>query len=597
MYIQVLGEFSIHIDDIDLTPRQPKIRSMLALLTLEHERTVPIDWIVDELWRRPTSAKPDKTVHTYIYELRKTFATRGADLIVTRQGGYALVLADAYVDVDEFENLADCGASLLRAGITEECPEKLSEAADYLGQAMSCWQGTPLRNVALGKRLRNAVAWLEERNRQVIEMRLRAEMRLGRFDQVIAELKYHIEQNPFHEGFHETLMAALARSGRRSDALNVYRRLRARLADEMGIEPGQPVQRLQLEILNGSLGPVSALTGDMRSEPVKLTQLPPAISDFVGHQRTVESAVELLTGDAGSAPKTLCVHGMPGVGKSAAALRIAHAVARSYPDGQLHVDLADAGRSGLDAFSDLLRALGIDTRELPTTLAGAVALFRSITRGRRILVVLDNLPRTTDIVPHLPLGSATIITARRPLTGLFGVEKCLLAPLSTHDGLHLLAAIVGVERIERERHAAEQLVETVGALPLAIRFIGDRLTVSPGYLLDHLCRRIMNPGDAVRLSDLANLGFDLFYRIDAVYRDLDTTERIVFRSIAALRDRPFGVDDVVSRAPTTPTQTEIALLSLIDSGMVTVRGSSVVESRPMVLHPMVARYLTELDTG
>ncbi|WP_167474130.1 AfsR/SARP family transcriptional regulator [Nocardia arthritidis] len=592
MNFTVLGEFSVEFDDIDITPRQPKIRSILALLTIEHGRTVPIEWIVDELWRLPSSATPSRTVHTYIYELRKILGKGGENLIVTRQGGYSLRLDDAYLDLDEFERLADSGAGLLRAGMAEDSPEKLAEASDYLGQAMSCWHGAPLRNVILGKRLRNRVAWLEERNRQVIEMRLRAEMRLGRFDEVIGELKFHIEQNPYHEGFHETLMAALARSGRRSEALNVYRELRTRLADEMGIEPGQPVRQLQQDILRGNLGPVPAAPGDIRGEPLKLTQLPPMVPDFVGHRHAVDAAVDLLTRNS---PRTICVHGMPGVGKSAAALTIAHAVAGSFPDGQLHIDLEDTARSGLDAFSDVLRALGIGDRELPATLAGAVSLFRSITRGRRILVVLDNLHRGADIVPHLPLGSATIITARRPLTGLFGVDKCLLDPLSVRDGLDLLAAIVGADRIKREQRAAEQLIEIVGALPLAIRFIGDRLTVSPRYPLEHLRRRIMNPDDAVRLSDLANLGFDLFYRIDAVYRDLDAVERTVLRSVIALRDRPFDIDDVMTLAPTTPTQTEIALLSLIDSGMVTARVAT--ERKPMTLPPMVARYLSELDTG
>ncbi|MFI9507898.1 BTAD domain-containing putative transcriptional regulator [Nocardia sp. NPDC052566] len=594
MNVTVLGEFSVQVDDIDITPRQSKVRSMLALLTIEHGRTVPIEWIVDELWHRPVSAKPDKTVHTYIYALRKVLAEYGEDLLVTRHGGYSLLLTDAYVDSDEFERLADSGANLLRAGVTEGCPEKLSEASDCLGQAMSCWRGAPLRNVILGKRLHTRVAWLEERHRQVIEMRLRAELRLGRFEQVIAELAVHIEQNPFHEGFHGMLMAALARSGRRSDALNVYRELRARLAGEMGIEPGQPIQRLHLEILDGGMGPVS-VPGDPR-ESVKLAQLPPMVPDFVGHQHTIDAAVDFLTSKSRTAPATVCVHGMPGVGKSAAAVTIAHLVAESFPDGQLHIDLDDADRSGLAAFGDLLRALGIGDRELPSTLAGAVSLFRSITRGRRILVVLDNLHRTNDIVAHLPLGSATIITARRPPTGLFGVEKCRLNPLSTPEALHLLATIVGSDRIKREESAAEQLIETVGALPLAIRFIGDRLTSSPWYPLERLRRRIANPVDAVRLSDLANLGFDLFYRIDAVYRDLDTVERSVFRSIAALGDSPFGVEDVMRLAPTPPPQTEFGLLSLIDSGMVTVRGPCTVLPKPMVLHPMVARYLTELDT-
>ncbi|MGY2062197.1 NACHT domain-containing protein, partial [Nocardia gipuzkoensis] len=210
-----------------------------------------------------------------------------------------------------------------------------------------------------------------------------------------------------------------------------------RLRDEMGIEPEQTVPQLQIDILNGTSGPATPPARRRRGESRKLAQLPPAVPHFVGRQSAIDASFDLLT--AGGGARTICVHGMPGVGKSAVAGTIALTVADSYPDGQLYIDLRNAERSALAALSDVLRALGVEAAELPSTVAGSVALFRSITRGRRILVVLDDFPRTADLAAFLPLGSTTIITARRPVVGLFESTKYHLGPLPSRDGLELLA--------------------------------------------------------------------------------------------------------------------------------------------------------------
>ncbi|MGY2062562.1 hypothetical protein ACW9HQ_47415, partial [Nocardia gipuzkoensis] len=174
--------------------------------------------------------------------------------------------------------------------------------------------------------------------------------------------------------------------------------------------------------------------------------------------------------------------------------------------------------------------------------------------------------------------------------------KYHLGPLPSRDGLELLATIIGMDRFEQEESVAAGLIDIVGSLPLAIRFIGDRL-VSSGLTPAQLRQQVPGSDNDVRLSDLAPLGFDLFDRIDAVYRDLSRLERTVFCGLVAIRDRPFGLDEVTGRLRTRPGQTEIALLSLIDSGLVEISGGPWTRNRSMTLPPMVASYLAELDAA
>ncbi|WP_425550761.1 AfsR/SARP family transcriptional regulator [Actinoallomurus liliacearum] len=141
-----------------------------------------------------------------------------------------------------FEHLTTQG----RTALSDHDPQT---ASDHLTKALNLWRGRALVGVTTGEILSAHVTRLEEDRLRALEMRIEADMHLGRYQELISELKVLVYTYPLHERFHGDLMTALNRSGRRYEALEVYRRLREVLIDELGLEPSAPMQRLHEALL------------------------------------------------------------------------------------------------------------------------------------------------------------------------------------------------------------------------------------------------------------------------------------------------------------------------------------------------------------
>ncbi len=116
-------------------------------------------------------------------------------------------------------------------------------------EALALWRGEVLSDLAAYPFVAPLAARLGELRVVVEQDRLQAQLELGRDASVVPELERLIDRHPLREGLHALLMTALYRSGRQSDALTAYRRLRTLLQDELGIDPGPPVQQLHRRIL------------------------------------------------------------------------------------------------------------------------------------------------------------------------------------------------------------------------------------------------------------------------------------------------------------------------------------------------------------
>ena len=194
------------------------------------------------------------------------------------------------------------------------------------------------------------------------------------------------------------------------------------------------------------------------------------------------------TAEAGQPAPTCAIGGMAGVGKSALAIEAANQLADSFPDGQLYVNLQGAtpGLSPLDpldALGGMLRTLGHDPTQIPGQVQEAAARFRSLTAGRRLLIVLDNADSARQVRPLLP-GSPTcavLVTSRRALVTLEGAHLLQLDALPEPQALALLGRVAGPQRIAAEPRAAVAVVASCGWLPLAIRIAGSRLAARPSW--------------------------------------------------------------------------------------------------------------------
>lgn len=262
MDIEVLGALAVRQNGISVTPTAPKPRQVLALLALHADRVVPVAALIEELWGRRPPRSARTTLQTYVMQLRDLITAAleqggtaketcsAKDVLVTSPGGYLLNTAGGSVDVCEFERLAGLG---YRAMDAEDFPA----ASRQLRAALDLWRGAVLADVQAGPQLDMEVERLEETRLCALDQRIEADLRIGRHRELLGELTVLVRRYRTHENLHGQLMLALHRSGRRSEALDVYQRLRATLVRELGLEPSAWLRRLQRSILMA--GPEPAL--------------------------------------------------------------------------------------------------------------------------------------------------------------------------------------------------------------------------------------------------------------------------------------------------------------------------------------------------
>src|SRR5215470_4576170 len=225
----------------------PRQRAVLALLLLEAGRAVSMDRLAEDLWAGDPPGEWANTLQTYVFHLRQALepgrARGGAGgVLVTSGRGYLLRAGREQVDAAVFEDGFTAGRAALDAG-------RHAEAAEVLRQALGRWRGPVLADLAGYAFTRPEAARLEELRLAALEARIDADLGLGRHDALTAELEQLAAEHPLRERLHAQLMLALYRCGRQADALAAYRRARDLLADELGIDPGEPLQRLHASVL------------------------------------------------------------------------------------------------------------------------------------------------------------------------------------------------------------------------------------------------------------------------------------------------------------------------------------------------------------
>ena len=225
----------------------PRQRAVLALLLLEAGRVVSMDRLAEGVWAGHPPEGWARTLQTYVFHLRQALEpgrARGAagEVLVTRDRGYLLRVDREHLDGMLFQYRFTEGRAALEAG-------RYAEAAQTLRAALDLWRGQVLADLADYAFTRPEAARLEELRLAAVEARIDADLALGRHDALTAELEQLAAGHPLRERFHAQLMLALYRCGRQADALAAYRRARALLADELGIDPDEPLERLHAAVL------------------------------------------------------------------------------------------------------------------------------------------------------------------------------------------------------------------------------------------------------------------------------------------------------------------------------------------------------------
>jgi DNA-binding SARP family transcriptional activator/tetratricopeptide (TPR) repeat protein len=521
---------------IDLGP--PKQRALIAKLLVHPNQVVSVDQLVDTLWEAEAPETARALVHTYVCRLRRALRSadggRADDVLRTRPPGYVLRVEPDQLDLDRFQSLvAEAAAATARGD--HAC------AARLLRSALALWRGEALANVVSARR-RSMVVQLEESRLVALEARIDADMRLARHRDLVGELRTLVAEYPSRECLHGQLMLALYRSGRRADALAAYRRLHRGMTAEYGVEPGVQLRHLHRAILTAdpSLdladpGPQTPATAsappdgpaatDACPPAVRPSQVPPTTASFTGRADEMTHLQRLLGQvPAGAPPVVVAIDGLPGIGKSALAARMAHRLADRFPDGHLYVDLRGAeGTAPLaptDVLGRFLRSFGVGDRHLPSEPEERAGLLRSLMTGRRVLTLLDNAANAAQIQLLLPAGPgcAALVTSRRQLTDLDAAAHLHLDVLPAPDAEALLARLTSAERIAAERTEAAEVAQLCGCLPLALRIAGARLAARPAWPVSRLAERLRD--EHLRLDELEIDGLAVRASLHVAYREL-----------------------------------------------------------------------------
>ncbi|MDI6103840.1 BTAD domain-containing putative transcriptional regulator [Actinoplanes sp. NEAU-A12] len=510
---RILGPLEVTVDGEPVAVTAGRDRVVLAALLLNSGRIVGFGELARAVWDEEPPATARGQLQTCVSRLRRMLPD-GA--IRTDPAGYGLTLGPDELDANVFLRLLEAARSAADPGAAR---------AAYR-EALDLWRGPACAEID-APAVRQAAAMLDERRAVALEDAMDLELEAGRARELLGELAALVDRFPLRERLRGQLMLALLRAGRQGDALAEFRRARDVLRGELGIEPGHELQQLHRDILAGAVpGDVAATGGP--AGPIRC--LPRTVRDFTGRQDQVDRLIAGIAEAGAAGPVVAVLDGMAGSGKTTLALHLAGLLGDRYPDAHLFVDLQ--GHSEQDpvepaaALLILLRQLGVTPEEIPAGSVERVGFWRNQMAGRRSLIILDNVATSTQIADLLPStpGSLALVTGRRRLAGLDGIQLESLPVLAHDEAVTLLERIVG-ERVRAEPEAAAEVVRRCGGLPLAVRLAGARLAHRPRWRVADLLRRL---GESA-LPELAAEDRTLAGALTLTYRQLPAPTQRVFR--------------------------------------------------------------------
>ncbi|MEU8518867.1 AfsR/SARP family transcriptional regulator [Streptomyces sp. NBC_01216] len=527
MRFQLLGPLSItdgH-DVVVLPPAKPT--SLLAALLIRPGEVVPTARLRRAVWGEEQPATAKAALQSCVLRLRRLFAKYDIEeqAVVAVAGGYRLPADGDTLDLLHFRRLVSEADG---AGDSE---------LPLLRTALGLWRGPLLANVPSELLHRDEVPRLDEERLRVLERVCRIQLDRGLCGEALVDLWEATRTHPQHEGLAAQLMRALYRVGRQIEALGEYRRIRAHLRDELGVDPGAELQNLELSILRGDepLGPsfeATSLAPPRRPAPAAgdgpvspLAAAPggtgaavpdmseggrpapdscrpgtrlPHVPGFTGRERETAELVDRLSGGgrrdggAGGAPVIAVLSGGPGMGKTALALHAARLVADRFPAGGVLVPLT-----------------GTDGVPRPVDEAAA-ALRSSLPSGaspESCLAILDDVVHPDQVRGLLDVTGcgAAVVTSRMGLAALVathGPSVTRLGALSPTESRALLTGVLGRERVDAETEAVRSLTDTCGHVPLALRIVAARLLTRPKLrLADYAAWLRRDPAAPLMLPD------------------------------------------------------------------------------------------------
>lgn len=514
----LLGPLDVVLDGHRVHVPPGKRRVVLAALLLRPGQVVGIDELVE------LAGGSRNALQTTVGRLREDLGR--PDLVRTKPGGYLLDVRPDEVDVHRFDQL--------------EPP-----------QALALWRGRPFADIGSDALERDHLPALTEKYLATLEARIETDLRNGKHERLVPELRTLTGQNPTRERMWAQLIVALHRCDRQTEALQAYEDIRTRLAEELGLDPGKDLQKAHQQVL----------TADNR--PKSRNDLPGDIPDFAGRAEDLD---EILAAVPSGCVAITAIDGMAGIGKTTLAVRAAHRLARKFPDAQLFVDLHSytegvEPRTPSDALLALLTALGVPAYDIPDGLDARAARWRAEMAHRKALVVLDNAGSAAQVRPLLPGTGLVLVTSRRRLVDLDAAHTVSLDVLSEKDSIDLLTGIVG-KRADLDD--SREIVRLCGYLPLAVRIVGARWRTRPAWTAQDVTRRLTEH----RLTELTAGERSVAGAFALSYQQLTPDQQRLFRRLGLHTGEDWDAYLAAAVIGSTRAEAERLLDELLDVHLV-----------------------------
>ncbi|WP_051847121.1 ATP-binding protein [Streptomyces sp. NRRL F-5053] len=300
-------------------------------------------------------------------------------------------------------------------------------------------------------------------------------------------------------------------------------------------------------------------------------QLKPPVAHFTNRRRELATMGRIAAADTDTHPVLVVLYGTGGVGKTGLALQWLHQAADSYPDGQLYADLATGPERGpmaaISVLTHFLRALGVPGEHIPVCADDAAALFRTVTAGRRIAVLLDNAVSAAQVQALLPSSPAStvVVTTRWRLAGLAmaGAAFVPVQPLPRPEGAQLLARMLGADRTQTQSEAVAGLVDLCAGLPIALSIAGAQLAVRPEWPVSQLVQQLAD--ERRRLTTLAMEGTALVDIFNLSYRYLSSEAARAYRLLGLLPGPDFSIEAAAAVIQQPVEETRYVVAGLVDA--------------------------------
>jgi predicted ATPase/DNA-binding SARP family transcriptional activator len=463
--IRLLGPLEVELSGDPVRFEGAKQRRLFVMLALRAPEAVPAEDLLEALWSGERSAGSLQALQKQVSRLRRRLGEQAP--LLHRPAGYVLDIEASAIDARRFEELLEDG----RMALAREDSEG---AASDLRNALELWRGEPLADHRYDDFAQLEIARLQELRVEAIEERMAAELACGRDADLVGELSALVAERPLRERLRGQLMLALYRTGRQAEALETMRSGRRLLVDELGIEPGPELRRLERMIL--------AHDPELSAErPAGLaTPLPAPVNETIGRTGELAEIVQLLLRPD---VRLVTLIGPGGVGKTRLALEAARAVADRFPGGAAHVNLDGVEDASVLA-PEVATALGV----VAATAAELGEQLGRATRHASALVVLDGFERFLDDAGQVgqllaAVGNLTmLVTSRAPLR-LTAEHAYRVQPLAAENAATLFVArataVRGAGELEGEQAIVDAICARLDGLPLAIELAADRARLLP----------------------------------------------------------------------------------------------------------------------